>query len=122
MTRLNNRSEDARVDGLALADGDGAGRLVLVAAGDDSLGIRDDRAVVEEYIDVVLRRQQGADVALQHEVRAVGALDGLGHLSVGAMDQIADLPADGLLPIGQGIDVGVNARVGRVCHRNCTIA
>jgi len=90
--------------------------LFVVAGGDDSLGIRDDRPVVEKDIDMVLGRQQGADVALQHEVRAVGALDCLGDLGVGGVDQIPDLAADGLLPVGQGIDVGVHARVGGVRH------
>ena len=31
-------------------------RDVLVAGGDDSLGIGDDGTVVEEYVDVILRR------------------------------------------------------------------
>jgi hypothetical protein len=60
---------------------------------------------------MVLRRQQGDDIALENEVRAVGALDGLGDLWVGGVEQIADLAADGLLPVGQGIDVGINAGV-----------
>ena len=68
--------------------------------GDNSLGIGDDGAVVEKYVDVVLRRQQGADVALKHEVRTVGTLDGFGNVSVGGVDQLADLAADGLLPNG----------------------
>ena len=65
---------------------------------------------------MVLGRQQGADVALKHEVRTVGVLDRFGDLGVGGVDQIADLAADRLLPIGQGIDVGVNAWVGGVRH------
>lgn len=100
-----HRGEGGRVDSFAFAYGHGAGGLVLVTGGDDSLRIGDDGAVVEKYVDVVLRRQQGADVALQHEVRTVGELDGFGDLSVGSVDQIADFAADGLLPIGQGIDV-----------------
>lgn len=64
---------------------------------------------------MVLGRQEGADVALQHEVRAGGSLDCLADLRVGGVDQIANLMADGLLPLGQGIDVGVDAWVqGRV--------
>ena len=47
-------------------DGQRARALVLVAAGDDSRRIRDDGAVVEKHVDVVLRRQQRADVALQY--------------------------------------------------------
>src|SRR6266568_2320189 len=38
--------EGRRVDDLALADGHGAGSLVVVAAGDDPLGVGDDGAVV----------------------------------------------------------------------------
>jgi hypothetical protein len=32
------------------------------------------------------------------------------------MDKFANLATDGLLPVGQRSDVGVNARVGRVGH------
>ena len=70
-------AERACVDLLVLADRDHAGGRVVMAGGDDALGIGNDRAVVEEDVDVVLRRQQRADVALQHEVRSVGELDGL---------------------------------------------
>jgi hypothetical protein len=92
-----------------------------MAGGDDSLGVRDDGVVIEKHVDVVLGRQQGADVALRYEVRAVGALDGFGHLHVGGVDQIADLAAGGLLPIGQATDVGVNSWVGRQSHRGSIV-
>src|SRR5215216_629906 len=109
--------EGGRVDRLPFADGHGAGELVLVAAGDDPVGVGGDvAAVVEEDVDVVCGREQGADVALQDEVGLAGALDGLGHLGVGGMDQLADLAADGLLPVGQGVDIGVDARVGGPGH------
>lgn len=65
---------------------------------------------------MVLDRQQRADVAVQHEVRLVGALDGLGDLRVGGVDQVAHVAADGLLPARQGVDVSVNARVGGLGH------
>src|SRR5947209_2150170 len=77
---LEDRSQGGRVDGLALADGHRAGGLVLVAARDDPLWIGDDGAVVEKHVDVIPRRQQRADVALEDEVWAVGALDGLADL------------------------------------------
>jgi len=32
------------------------------------------------------------------------------------VDQIADLATDGLLPVGQGIDIGINARVNGIDH------
>jgi len=103
-------------DGFALADGNGAGGRVVAACGDDSLGIGDDGAVIQEGVDMVLRRQQGGDVALENEVWTVGAFDGLGDLWICGVDQIADLMTDGLLPVGQGIDVDINARVGVVGH------
>jgi hypothetical protein len=56
------------VDGFALADGNGAGGRVVAACGDDSLGIGDYGAVILEGFDMVLRRQQGGDVALENEV------------------------------------------------------
>ena len=108
-------------DVFALADGQRARAFVLVAAGDDSRRIRDDGAVVEKHVDVVLRRQQRADVALQNEVRTVGAFDRFGNLVVGRVDEIANLAADGLLPIGQGIDLGVNTRIGSVGHAGSTV-
>src|SRR6266498_2287643 len=79
---LDHRGQGAGIDGLALADGHGTGGLVVVPAGDDPLGIRDDGAVVEEHVDVILRRQQRADVPAEHEVRTVGELDGLDDLRV----------------------------------------
>ena len=113
---LEHGGEGGRVDRLAPANGHRAGGLVVVAGGDDRLRIRHDRAVVEEHVDVVLGRQQGTDVALQDEVRLPGSLDGLGDLGIGGVDQVADLAADGLLPVRQGIDVGVDARVRGVGH------
>jgi hypothetical protein len=82
-----------------------------VAPGDDVLGIGDDSAVVEKDVDVVLRRQQRADIALQNEVGTIDELDGLGDFPVGGMDQVADLAADDLLPLRQGVDVRVDAWV-----------
>jgi len=43
---------------------------------DDAVRVGDG-GVVDEDVDVILRRQQRADVALEHEVRLHGALDGL---------------------------------------------
>jgi hypothetical protein len=63
-------------------------------------------------------RGQRADVALQHEVRLLGPLDGFGDLRVGGVDQVADLAADGLLPIGQGNDVGIDTWIRGGCHRH----
>lgn len=49
-------------------------------------------------IDVVLRREQGADVALEHEVRLLATLDRLGDVRIGRMNQLTDLPTASLLP------------------------
>src|SRR5687767_12438857 len=60
--------EGRRVHGLALIDRDHAAGFVVVAGGDDVFGVRDDGAVVQEDIDVVLGGQQSAHVAVQDEV------------------------------------------------------
>src|SRR5260370_9466542 len=51
---LEHDGEGGRVDGFAPPDGHGAGRLVVVTGGDDRVGIRDDGAGVEKYVEVVL--------------------------------------------------------------------
>src|SRR5262249_60210731 len=86
-----------RVDALAPGGRHRPGGGVVVAAGDDPFGIGDDGTVVEENVHVVLRGQQRAYVARQHEVRLPGPLDGLGDLVICGVDKVADLPADGLL-------------------------
>src|ERR1700745_4256786 len=83
-----HRGESGRVDALSFAYGYGAGGLVVVTGRNDPVRVSDNAAVVKEYVDVILRRQQRADVALEDEVRLRGALDGFGHLRVGAMDQV----------------------------------
>ena len=65
---------------------------------------------------MVLRGQQGADVALQHEIRTIRALDRFDDLGIGRVNQLADLPADGLLPLGKRLDVRVDTLVRRVRH------
>jgi transporter family-2 protein len=61
---------------------------------------------------VVLGGQQGGDVALEDEVGLDPALDRLLDLGLRLVDQRADAVADGLLPVGESIDVGVDAGVG----------
>src|SRR3712207_1316159 len=104
------------VDLLPPIDCHGPSRLVFVARGDDARRIWDE-GVVEKHVHVVLCGQERADVALQDEVRTVGALDGLRHLGIGAVHQCAYPAADTLLPVGERLDVSVDAGiVGRVCH------
>src|SRR6266545_2188271 len=49
--------ERRRVDRVVTVEGDHPGRLVVVAARDDALRVRHDRAVVQEDVDVVLDRK-----------------------------------------------------------------
>ena len=66
---------------------------------------------------MVLSGQQGADVALKHEVRLARALDGFCNLGVGSMNQGAHLAADLLLPMRKYINVGVDPRIKRLTHK-----
>jgi len=74
---------------------------------------------------MVFGGEQGADVALEHEVRLVCALDGFCYLGVGNVNQCANLAADLLLPGRKFIDVGLDSWIGIVfrrfilrCYRN----
>src|SRR3712207_1036743 len=58
---LERGQERRRVDLLALTYSDGTSGGVGVAAGDDALRVRDDRAVVQKDVDMVPGRLQGAD-------------------------------------------------------------
>src|ERR687896_864842 len=60
---LEHRSKRGTIYGFVLPDGDRSRSCVVVSAGDDSFWIRDDGAVIEEYIDVILGCQQRTDVA-----------------------------------------------------------
>src|SRR5215813_13269893 len=105
---LEHCREGGGVDLLALPNCDGTGGLVVVSAGDDAVWVGHDPAVVQEDIDPVLSRQQRTDVAFERKVRLARALDGLHQLRIRGMSQVADLTADGLLPLGQTFDVGVD--------------
>jgi hypothetical protein len=85
-----------------------------VAGGDDAGRVGNDAAVVEEQVDVVLGGEEGTDVAVEHEVRLHAPLDHLGELGVGLVDQVAELCADLLLPVGQSGDVVVDLRIALV--------
>src|SRR5215211_5675764 len=110
------------VDRLPPIDGHGPSRLVFVTRGDDALRIRDE-GVVEKHVHVVFCRQERADVAVQDEVRTVGAFDGLRHLGISGVHQSAYPAADTLLPVWERLDVSVDAGiVGRLCHDRFRIA
>jgi hypothetical protein len=66
---------------------------------------------------VVLRRLEGADIAFQDEVGTLRALDRFLDLAVCGVDEIANLAADGLLPVGESGDVGVDAQITGVRQR-----
>src|SRR4051794_22227894 len=113
---LEHPLERRRVDRLALVDRDGPRRLVVVPAGDDALGVGDDRAVVEEHVHVVLRGQQRADVAVKDEIRLDAPFDRLADFGVGGVHELADLTADVLLPRRERVDVLVDAGLALVAH------
>src|SRR6478672_7748086 len=111
-----HRRQGRLVDRLALADRHGPGRLVVVAAGDNAVRVGDDRAVVEEDVDVVPGRKQRADVPVEHEVGLDAALDRLLDRRVHRVDEVAHPLADRLLPRRQRRDVVVDARIPGVGH------
>ena len=85
-----------------------------------ALGIGYD-GVVDENVEMILRSEQRADVAMQCKIGPLGALDGLGHVRVGGMHQISHLAANNLLPARESINVIVDAGVGLVCTHGIMI-
>lgn len=72
--------------------------------------------VVQEDVDVILRRQEGSDVALENEIRLDCSRDRLLDLGIGRKDQLANLAAYRLLSVGQGLDVRINMHVPGIAH------
>lgn len=68
-----------------------------MAARDDAVWVGHNRAIVQEHIDPLLGRQQGADVSVKREIRQARALDGLDDVRVSGVNQAPNLLADGLL-------------------------
>lgn len=79
-------AECTPVDRFTLIDGHRAGGLVIVPAGDDPFWIGNDGAVVEEYIDMILSRRKGTDIALEHKVRVVRTLDGFANFGISSVN------------------------------------
>ena len=76
------------------------GRLVAVPLVDDALRVGDGW-VVQEQVDVVVGRQDGADIAVQDEVRLDRPFDGLFDLRGCVPDDLSELAADVLLSGGR---------------------
>src|SRR5690349_14333789 len=111
---LKEVQKGARVDGFILTDLNRPCCQVPLSLVNNSLGFVRDGVVVEN-VDMVLRSEQRADIAMQRKIGLPGALDGLGHLRVGRVYQISHLAANILLPARKSVNVFVDARVGLVC-------
>src|SRR5215217_9439544 len=109
-------AQRARVDQLAFAYRHGPSAGVVVAASDDALRIRNDRAVVEKHVHMIFRGKQCADVSVQHEVRLDPPLDRFGHFRICGMDKIANLHADLLLPHRKRVNVRVDSWIFLIRH------
>ncbi len=94
---LQEVQKSALVEGFALADLNRSRCQVALSLVDNALGIGHD-GVVDENVEMILRSEQRADVAIQRKIGPIGALDGLGHVRVGGMHQISHLAANILLP------------------------
>ena len=72
------------VESFALADLNCPRGKVPLSLVNNALGIGCD-GVVDENVDMILRCEQGTDIAIERKVGPRCALDGLGHLRVGGM-------------------------------------
>jgi len=87
-----------RIDVIVAVDLDRSGRGVAVSLVDHALGVGNGR-IVDEDVHMILRTEQGADVAVEHEVRLDGALDRLFDGRVCLVHEVADFLTDRLLPL-----------------------
>jgi hypothetical protein len=111
---LKKVQQGARVDGFILTDLNRPCCQVPLSLVNNALGIGHD-GVVDENVDMVLRSEQRADIAMQRKTGLLGSLDGLGHLRVDGVYQLSHLAAHLLLPARKSVNVVVDARVGLVC-------
>jgi hypothetical protein len=111
---LKEVQQGARIDGFILTDLNRPCGPVPLSLVNKALGIGRD-GVVNENVEMILRSEQRADVAMQRKIGLLGALDGLGHLRVGGVYQISHLAAHLLLPARKSVNVFVDARVSLVC-------
>ena len=117
---LKKVQQGARVDGFILTDLNRPCCQVPLALVNNPLGIGRD-GVVDENVDMVLRSEQRADIAMQRKIGLLGSLDGLGHLWVGGVYKISHLAANILLPARKSVNVFVDTGVGQVCTHGMMI-
>jgi hypothetical protein len=111
---LKEVQQSTLVDGFALTDLNRPCCQVALSLVHDALGIRHD-GIVDENVEMILRSQQRADVAMQRKIGLLGALDGLGHLRISGMHQISHLATHLLLPARERLNVFIDAGVSLVC-------
>src|SRR5256886_3242771 len=111
---LKEVQKGALVDGFILTDLNRPCCQVPLSLVNQALGIGHD-GVVDENVEMILRSEQRAYVAMQRKIGLLCALDSLGHLRVGGMHQISHLAANLLLPARESMNVFVDAGVGLVC-------
>src|SRR5437588_6816477 len=117
---LKEVQKGALVDGFTLTDLNRPCCQVPLALVNNALGIGHE-GVVDENVEMILRSQQRADVAMQRKIGLLGTLDGLGHLRVGGVYQISHLAANFLLPVRESMNVFVDAGVGLICTHELMI-
>jgi hypothetical protein len=110
---LKEVQQGALVDGFALTDLNRPRCQVALSLVHNALRIGHD-GIIDENVEMILRSQQRADVAIQCKIGLLCALDGLGHLWVGGVYQISHLAANLLLPARERLNVFINAGVGLV--------
>jgi hypothetical protein len=111
---LKELQKGVLVDGFASTNLNRSCRQVPLPLVDHALWIGCER-VVDENIEMVLRSQERADVAVKCKVGQFGAFDRFGHLWVGGMHEISHLTADLLLPGRERLNVVIDAGVNLVC-------
>ncbi len=117
---LKEVQQGALVDGFALTDLNRPCCQVPLPLVHHALGIGHD-GIVDENVEMILRSEQCADVAIQRKIGLPGALDGLGHVRVGGVYQISHLAANILLPARECSNIFVDAGVGLVCTHGMMI-
>lgn len=117
---LKEVQKSAPVDRLVLTDLNRPRCQVPLPLVNNALGIGYD-GIVDENVEMILRSQQGAYVAIERKVGLLCALDSFGHVRVGGVHQISHLAANILLPVRESKNIFVDAGVGLVCTHGMMI-